>query len=66
MFSILSDEKSRLTFKGDFLGKTFTTFAIQKINMAVSKCLTSTGLKKFISDKFEVVNDSVYLLKEIT
>ena len=54
--------KSELTFKGDFWVND-TTFAIKKINMAVTKSANINWVKDiYIEQDFEVVNDSVFLL----
>lgn len=54
--------KNELTFKGDFWVND-TTFAIKKINMAVTKSANINWIKDiYIEQEFEVVNDSVFLL----
>jgi hypothetical protein len=54
--------KNELTFKGDFWVSD-TTFAIKKINMAVTKSANINWVKDiYIEQEFEVVNDSVFLL----
>jgi hypothetical protein len=54
--------KNELTFKGDFWVND-TTFAIKKINMAVTKSANINWVKDiYIEKEFEVVNDSVFLL----
>ena len=54
--------KNELTFKGDFWVND-TTFAIKKINMAVTKSANINWVKDiYIEQEFEVVNDSVFLL----
>ncbi len=55
--------KNELTFKGDFWVND-TTFAIKKINMEVVKSANINWVKEiYIEQDFEVVNDSVFLLK---
>tara|TARA_R110002020_G_scaffold23587_3_gene78488 strand:+ start:58846 stop:61338 length:2493 start_codon:yes stop_codon:yes gene_type:complete len=55
--------KNELTFKGDFWVND-TTFAIKKINLAVTKSANINWVKEiYIEQEFEVVNDSVFLLK---
>ncbi|MEA1787283.1 DUF5686 family protein [Arenibacter sp. GZD96] len=55
--------KNELTFKGDFWVND-TTFAIKKINMAVTKSANINWVKEiYIEQEFEVLNDSVFLLK---
>ncbi|MER3373931.1 MAG: DUF5686 family protein [Allomuricauda sp.] len=55
--------KNELTFKGDFWVND-TTFAIKKINMQVTKSANINWVKEiYIEQDFEVVNDSVFLLK---
>ncbi len=55
--------KNELTFKGDFWVND-TTFAIKKINLAVTKSANINWVKDiYIEQEFEVVNDSVFLLK---
>lgn len=55
--------KGELTFKGDFWVND-TTFAIKKINMAVTKSANINWVKEiYIEQEFEVLNDSVFLLK---
>ncbi|MFM9825992.1 DUF5686 family protein [Flavobacterium sp.] len=54
--------KNELTFKGDFWVND-TTFAIKKINMAVTKSANINWVKEiYIEQEFEVMNDSVFLL----
>ncbi|AWG21242.1 hypothetical protein FFWV33_06695 [Flavobacterium faecale] len=54
--------KNELTFKGDFW-VTDTTYAIKKINMAVTKSANINWVKDiYIEQEFEVQNDSVFLL----
>ena len=54
--------KNELTFKGDFWVND-TTFAIKKINMAVTKSANVNWVKDiYIEQDFDVVNDSVFLL----
>ena len=54
--------KNELTFKGDFWVND-TTFAIKKINMAVTKSANINWIKDiYIEQEFEVINDSVFLL----
>ncbi|TRX42348.1 DUF5686 and carboxypeptidase-like regulatory domain-containing protein [Flavobacterium restrictum] len=54
--------KNELTFKGDFWVSD-TTFAIKKINMAVTKSANINWVKDiYIEQEFDVVNDSVFLL----
>jgi hypothetical protein len=51
-----------LTFKGDFWVND-TTYAIKKINIAVTKELQyQLGKEIYIEQEFEVENDSVFLL----
>ncbi|BFP39977.1 DUF5686 family protein [Flavobacteriaceae bacterium GF1] len=55
--------KNELTFKGDFWVND-TTFAIKKINMEVVKSANINWVKEiYIEQDFNVVNDSVFLLK---
>ncbi len=55
--------KNALTFKGDFWVND-TTFAIKKINMEVVKSANINWVKEiYIEQDFDVVNDSVFLLK---
>ena len=55
--------KNELTFKGDFWVND-TTFAIKKINLDVTKSANINWVKDiYIEQEFEVVNDSVFLLK---
>ncbi|UBZ12677.1 DUF5686 and carboxypeptidase regulatory-like domain-containing protein [Flagellimonas marinaquae] len=55
--------KNELTFKGDFWVND-TTFAIKKINLQVTKSANINWVKEiYIEQDFEVVNDSVFLLK---
>ncbi len=54
--------KNELTFKGDFWVSD-TTFAIKKINMAVTKSANINWVKDiYIEQEFEVENDSIFLL----
>lgn len=54
--------KNELTFKGDFWVND-TTYAIKKINMAVTKSANINWIKDiYIEQEFEVMNDSVFLL----
>jgi hypothetical protein len=54
--------KNELTFKGDFWVND-TTFAIKKINMAVTKSANINWVKDiYIEQEFEVMNDSVFIL----
>lgn len=54
--------KNELTFKGDFWVND-TTFAIKKINMAVTKSANINWVKDiYIEQEFDVMNDSVFLL----
>ncbi len=54
--------KSELTFKGDFWVND-TTFAIKKINLAVTKSANINWVKDiYIEQEFDVLNDSVFLL----
>src|SRR5690606_39163528 len=56
--------KGGLTFKGDFWVND-TTFAIKSINMAVTKSANINWVKDiYIEQEFEVLNDSVFLLKK--
>jgi hypothetical protein len=53
--------KGELTFKGDFWVND-TTFAIKKINMAVSKSANINWVKDiYVEQEFEVLNDSIFL-----
>lgn len=53
--------KSELTFKGDFWVND-TTFAIKKINMAITKSANINWVKDiYLEQEFEVLNDSVFL-----
>ena len=55
--------KNELTFKGDFWVND-TTYAIKNINLEVSKSANINWVKEiYIEQDFEVVNDSVFLLK---
>jgi hypothetical protein len=55
--------KGELTFKGDFWVND-STFAIKSINMAVTKSANINWIKEiYIEQEFDVVNDSVFLLK---
>lgn len=54
--------KNELTFKGDFWVND-STFAIKKINMAVTKSANINWVKDiYLEQEFEVVSDSVFLL----
>ena len=54
--------KNELTFKGDFWVND-TTFAIKKINMAVTKSANINWVKDiYVEQEFDVLNDSVFLL----
>jgi len=55
--------KNELTFKGDFWVAD-TTFAIKEINMQASKSANINWIKEiYIEQEFEVLNDSVFLIK---
>ncbi len=55
--------KNELTFKGDFWVND-STFAIKNINLEVTKSANINWVKEiYIEQDFEVVNDSVFLLK---
>ena len=55
--------KSELTFKGDFWVND-STFAIKEINMQATKSANINWIKDiYIEQEFDVVNDSVFLLK---
>ena len=55
--------KNELTFKGDFWVND-TTFAIKNINLEVTKSANINWVKEiYIEQEFDVVNDSVFLLK---
>ncbi|WP_292942733.1 DUF5686 family protein [Olleya sp. UBA1516] len=55
--------KNELTFKGDFWVAD-TTFAIKEINMQASKSANINWVKEiYIEQEFEVLNDSVFLIK---
>jgi len=55
--------KNELTFKGDFWVND-TTYAIKKINLEVTKSANINWVKEiYIEQDFNVVNDSVFLLK---
>ena len=55
--------KNELTFKGDFWVAD-TTFAIKKINMQASKSANINWVKEiYIEQEFDVLNDSVFLIK---
>ncbi|WP_394750724.1 DUF5686 family protein [Spongiimicrobium salis] len=55
--------KNELTFKGDFWVND-STFAIKKINLEVTKSANINWVKEiYIEQEFDVVNDSVFLLK---
>lgn len=54
--------KGELTFKGDFWVND-TTWAIKKINLAVSKGVNINWVKDiYVEQEFDVLNDSVFLL----
>ena len=53
--------KNELTFKGDFWVND-TTFAIKKINMAITKSANINWVKDiYLEQEFEVLNDTVFL-----
>lgn len=55
--------KGELTFKGDFWVND-TTFAIKDINMKVNKSANINWVKDiYIEQEFDVLNDSIFLLK---
>jgi len=55
--------KNELTFKGDFWVND-STFALKEINMEVTKSANINWVKEiYIEQEFDVVNDSVFLLK---
>lgn len=55
--------KNELTFKGDFWVND-STFALKKINLQVTKSANINWVKEiYIEQDFNVVNDSVFLLK---
>ena len=55
--------KNELTFKGDFWVND-TTFAIKEINLEVTKSANINWVKEiYIEQEFDVLNDSVFLLK---
>ena len=55
--------KNELTFKGDFWVND-TTYAVKKIDLEVTKSANINWVKEiYIQQEFEVVNDSVFLLK---
>ena len=55
--------KNELTFKGDFWVND-TTYAVKKINLEVTKSANVNWVKEiYIEQEFDVVNDSVFLLK---
>ncbi|MEN8123547.1 MAG: DUF5686 family protein [Bacteroidota bacterium] len=55
--------KNELTFKGDFWVND-STFAIKEIQMTASKSANINWVKEiYIEQEFEVINDSVFLLK---
>lgn len=55
--------KNELTFKGDFWVND-STFAIKKINLEVTRSANINWVKDiYIEQEFEVLNDSVFLLK---
>lgn len=54
--------KNELTFKGDFWVND-TTYAIKKINMAVTRSANINWVKDiYIEQEFEVMNDSIFLM----
>lgn len=56
--------KSELTFKGDFWVND-TTFAVKEINMQATKSANINWIKDiYIEQEFNVLNDSVFLLKK--
>ena len=55
--------KNELTFKGDFWVSD-TTYAIKEINLQASKSANINWVKEiYIEQEFEVLNDSVFLIK---
>ncbi len=55
--------KNELTFKGDFWVND-TTFAVKKIQMAATRSANINWVKEiYIEQEFEVVSDSVFLIK---
>ncbi|OIQ28795.1 MAG: hypothetical protein BM564_08495 [Bacteroidetes bacterium MedPE-SWsnd-G2] len=55
--------KNEMTFKGDFWVND-TTYAIKEINLQASKSANINWVKElYIEQEFEVLNDSVFLLK---
>ncbi|WP_086475479.1 MULTISPECIES: DUF5686 family protein [Arenibacter] len=55
--------KNELTFKGNFWVND-TTYAVKNINLAVTKSANINWVKEiYIEQEFDVVNDSVFLLK---
>ncbi|QCW98952.1 carboxypeptidase-like regulatory domain-containing protein [Aggregatimonas sangjinii] len=55
--------KNELTFKGDFWVND-STYALKEINMEVTKSANINWVKEiYIEQEFDVVNDSVFLLK---
>ena len=53
--------KNELTFKGDFWVND-TTFAIKKINMAITKSANINWVKDiYLEQEYEVLNDSIFL-----
>ncbi|WP_333599804.1 DUF5686 and carboxypeptidase-like regulatory domain-containing protein [Flavobacterium sp.] len=53
--------KNELTFKGDFWVND-TTFAIKKINMAITKSANINWVKDiYLEQEFDVLNDSIFL-----
>ena len=57
-------QKGTLTFKGDFWVND-STFAIKEINMSASKSVNINWVKElYIEQAFDVLNDSVFLLKK--
>ena len=55
--------KNELTFKGDFWVAD-TTFAVKEINLQASKSANINWVKEiYIEQEFEVLNDSVFLIK---
>lgn len=55
--------KNELTFKGDFWVND-TTFAVKQIEMAATKSANINWIKEiYVEQEFDVLNDSVFLLK---
>ena len=60
---ITQEEKNELTFKGDFWVND-TTYAIKTINLEASKSANINWVRDiYIEQEFDVLNDSVFLLK---